>query len=200
MSSKIMSESHSERRHQILRAAKRLFKHYGTGKTTVADIARAAGVGVGTVYLEFPSKDTIIAELSVESHCGMLEVMRQAAWGSGSFAERLCALLDHRLERFLDIVRDGQHGLDLVRCECEAARQAWQRFRAAEEALLTDLIAAAGQAGEFAVSDPGQVARVLLRLHDSYAHAIAEGVDLERVRAEIDCAHAVILNGLLARR
>lgn len=194
-----MSESNTERRYQILRAARRLFKHYGTAKTTVADIARAAGVGVGTVYLEFSSKDTIIAELSVESHGGMLEVMRQAAWGSGSFAERLRALLDHRLERFLDIARDGQHGMDLVQCDCQAARQAWERFRAAEEALLTDLLAAAGQAGEFAVSDPGQVARVLLRLHDTYAHAAAQGVDLERVRAEIDCAHDVILNGLLAR-
>jgi AcrR family transcriptional regulator len=194
-----MSESQSERRHQILRAARRLFKHYGTAKTTVADIARAAGVGVGTVYLEFPSKDTIIAELSVESHGGMLEVMRQAAWGSGTFAERLCALLDHRLERFLDIARDGQHGMDLVRCDCQAARQAWEQFRQAEEALLTDLLAAAGASGEFAVSDPGQIARVLLRLHDTYAHAAAKGMDLERVRAEIDCAHVLILNGLRAR-
>jgi AcrR family transcriptional regulator len=195
-----MSETPSERRQQILQAAKRLLKHYGIGKTTVADIARAAGVGVGTVYLEFPSKDSIIAELSVESHSCMLDVMRQEAWGSGSFAARLCGLLDRRLERFLDFARDGQHGLDLVHCACDAARQARARFRAAEEDLITDLLAAAHQAGEFAVSEPRQVARVLMRLHDSYAQAAAEGMDLERVRGEIVQAHAVVLDGLRTRR
>jgi AcrR family transcriptional regulator len=194
-----MSETHSERRQQILGAAKRLFKHYGVGKTTVADIARAAGVGVGTVYLEFPSKDTIIAELSVENHACLLEVMRKEAWGSGSFADRLCALLDRRLERFLAIARDGQHGVDLFHCACEAARQARARFRVAEEDLITELLAAAREAGEFAVAEPRQVARVLMRLHDSYAHAAAEGLELERVRAEIGHAHTLILNGLRAR-
>lgn len=195
-----MPETHSERREQILRAAKRLLKHYGIGKTTVADIARAAGVGVGTVYLEFPSKDAIIAELSVESHSCMLDVMRQEAWGSGSFADRLCALLDRRLERFLDFARDGQHGLDLVDCACDAARQARARFRAAEEDLLADLLAAAHDAGEFAVGEPRQAARVLMRLHDSYAQAAAEGMEIERVRAEIRQAHALVLNGLRTRR
>lgn len=195
-----MSETHTERRRQILHAAKRLFKHYGTGKTTVAEIARAAGVGVGTVYLEFPSKDAIIAELSIESHACMLAVMRQEAWGSGSFADRLCAVLDGRLQRFLEIVRDGQHGRDLVHCHCDAARQAWARFRAAEEDLLTELLAAADAAGEFAVGDARQIARVLMRLHDCYAQAAVEGMDPERVRAEIGHAHVLVLNGLRARR
>lgn len=194
-----MSETHPERRQHILRAAKRLLKHYGVGKTTVADIARAAGVGVGTVYLEFASKDAILAELSIESHSCMLEVMRQEAWGSGSFADRLCGLLDRRLERFLDIIRDGQHGRDLVHCPCDAARQARARFRAAEEDLITDLLTAGHQAGEFTVSEPRQIARVLMRLHDSYAQAATEGVDLARVRTEIDHAHGVILNGLRTR-
>lgn len=195
-----MPEPQNERRQQILLAAKRLFKHYGIGKTTVADIARAAGVGVGTVYLEFTSKDSIIAELSVENHACMLEVMRQEAWGSGSFAERLCKLLDRRLERFLDIVRDGQHGRDLVHCPCDAAVAARARFRAAEEDLIAELLAAAHEVGEFAVSEPRQIARVLMRLHDAYAQAATEGVEIDRVRTEMGHAHSIVLDGLRARR
>jgi AcrR family transcriptional regulator len=41
-----------------------LFKHYGFEKTTVADIAHAARIGVGSVYLEFDSKETVARELS----------------------------------------------------------------------------------------------------------------------------------------
>lgn len=194
-----MPDSNRERRQQILDAARRLFKHYGVGKTTVAEIARAARVGVGTVYLEFASKDAIIAELSVESHGCMLEAMRRAAWGSGSFADRLRALLDRRLERFLDIACDGQHGLDLVRCACDAAREAHARFRAAEEDLITQFLADGREAGELAVGNPRLVARVLMRLYDSFAYTALEHGGGKRVRDEVVQAQALILNGLLAR-
>ncbi|WP_428262042.1 TetR/AcrR family transcriptional regulator [Haliangium sp.] len=195
-----MSQSSSERRRQILDAAKRLFKHYGIGKTTVADIAREAGVGVGTVYLEFDSKDSIVAELSIESHACMLAAMRKAALGRGDYARRLEALLDRRLARFLEIADDGQHGLDLVRCACEAARAAHARFRAAEEELLCDLLEAACEAGEFATTDPRRTARVLLRLYDGYAKAAVEGQGRQELRREIAQAYVIILNGLLVRR
>jgi hypothetical protein len=54
----------AERRQTILAAAERLLRHYGPGKTTIAEIAREADVGVGTVYLEFSSKDAILEALS----------------------------------------------------------------------------------------------------------------------------------------
>lgn len=44
----------------ILRGATRLFSSRGYHQTTLADIARAAGVGVGNVYSYFPSKLVIL--------------------------------------------------------------------------------------------------------------------------------------------
>lgn len=194
-----MSETTPERRKQILCAAERLFKHYGFGKTTVADIARAAGVGVGTVYLEFSSKDTIIAELTFQSHAGVLEAMRKAAAGPGAHAERLRRMLDQRIKRLLRLARDGQHGMDLVECACAAARSAYERFRAQEEELVTELLSAACAAGEFTVDSPRSAARVILRLHDSFAHSAARDGTLKHLRRELATAHELILLGLEQR-
>ena len=193
------TERHTERRKQILGAAERLFKHYGFGKTTVADIAREAGVGVGTVYLEFSSKDTIIAELTLESHAGVLAAMRKEAAGPGTAAQRLRAMLDRRLKHILRLARDGQHGLDLLQCACDAARRAHERHRAEEEDLLADFLTAACTAGELATDSPRHAARVLIRLHDSYAHTAVQEGTLKRIRRELAAAHDIMLSGLLTR-
>lgn len=54
-----------EREHRILSAAADLFVHYGYDKTTVDDIARAAGVSKGAVYLHFKGKDDLFEGLLI---------------------------------------------------------------------------------------------------------------------------------------
>src|SRR5437879_12408080 len=50
----------ADKRPSILRAATRLFARNGYFNSKVADIARAAGVADGTVYLYFKSKEEIL--------------------------------------------------------------------------------------------------------------------------------------------
>src|SRR2546422_8241652 len=50
----------ADKRAAILRAAIRVFAHNGYFNSKVADIARAAGVADGTVYLYFKSKEEIL--------------------------------------------------------------------------------------------------------------------------------------------
>jgi TetR/AcrR family fatty acid metabolism transcriptional regulator len=50
-----------EKRGQILDAAIRIFAQRGVKNTKIADIAEAAGIGKGTVYEYFQSKDEIIS-------------------------------------------------------------------------------------------------------------------------------------------
>src|SRR3954463_5883173 len=60
----------ADKREAILRAAKEVFARNGYFNSKVADIARAAGVADGTVYLYFKSKEEIlhsIFDASVES-------------------------------------------------------------------------------------------------------------------------------------
>src|SRR4051812_38192583 len=110
----------TDRRDAILAAATRLFEHYSHGKTTMADVAREANVGVGSVYLEFESKDAIVAELSTSTHVRVLEAMRIAASKPNlDHGARISAALVARTDAFVRLHRKGRHVCELVYCPSE---------------------------------------------------------------------------------
>src|SRR5919106_5643849 len=52
-----------DKRDAILRAATEVFARHGYFQAQVADVARAAGVAAGTVYLYFRSKDDLLVSI-----------------------------------------------------------------------------------------------------------------------------------------
>lgn len=57
------SEQASETRRRIIRAAHDLFVRQGYGRTTIAEVARAAGVAVETVYAAYRNKPTLLRQV-----------------------------------------------------------------------------------------------------------------------------------------
>ncbi|MBC7221122.1 TetR/AcrR family transcriptional regulator [Candidatus Bipolaricaulota bacterium] len=53
-------------RARLLRAGRELFARYGLRKTTVEELAHAAGIAKGTFYLFFASKEALYAELLLQ--------------------------------------------------------------------------------------------------------------------------------------
>lgn len=64
------------KRAAILRAARDLFGRDGLEGTTLRAIAAAAGVAVGTVYLHYPSKEALYADLLAGSLHDLLQHLR----------------------------------------------------------------------------------------------------------------------------
>jgi AcrR family transcriptional regulator len=56
-------EQASETRRRILRTAHDLFVRQGYGRTTIAEVARAAGVAVETVYAAYRNKPTLLRQV-----------------------------------------------------------------------------------------------------------------------------------------
>ena len=65
-------------RRVVLDVAARVFAERGLG-ATLNDIAREAGVGVGTVYRRFPDKDALVAALFDVKFTALLDLVRAAA-------------------------------------------------------------------------------------------------------------------------
>lgn len=204
-----MSEA-ADRRALILQAADRLLRHYGPHKTTVADVAREAGVGVGSVYLEFPSKDALIEALSRSRHDAVLDAMRAAAAAPGRpFRDRLAGAFDARLDAYLAIAGEGAHACDLVHCKSGAeapsaaptpgVQQAMATFWDAQNALVADLIRRGAAAGELSAPDPDAAARALLRAYGGFAPPWIAGRDPDEIHRAIAVMHAIVLYGLVAR-
>ncbi|MBK8165699.1 MAG: TetR/AcrR family transcriptional regulator [bacterium] len=54
-------------RERILAAAAALLAEYGSPKTTIAMVARQAGVAAGTVYLHFPDREALLREVLADA-------------------------------------------------------------------------------------------------------------------------------------
>jgi AcrR family transcriptional regulator len=195
-----MSDADAERRRIILDAAERLLRHYGPLKTTIADIAREASVGVGSVYLEFTSKDAILEELSTRRYAQVLAAMQEAAGKDGlRYEARLRAMLDARCEALLGVADAGPHARDLVHCGCAGVKTARERFVAAERALLSDLLRAGARAREFAVEDAESTTRALLRAYASFTPPWIFAAPPAELRQAHAAMHALVIYGLVRR-
>lgn len=65
-----------DKRQAILYAARELFASQGYDDTTIAEIARAAGVAVGTVYLYFENKHDILVEVCLALNADIAKVIQ----------------------------------------------------------------------------------------------------------------------------
>lgn len=183
----------TQRRIIILRAAQRLLLHYGPGKTTVADIAREASVGVGSVYLEFTSKDAILEALSETAHAEVLERERRAWDRGGTAHERLRRVFDARLEAFARVMEESVHARDLLHCDRRAIARVHRRFVADEEALLASMVRAGMEAGELPPGDAETVARGLLRAYAAFAPPLLFHEPVEALRRDLPVVHELVL-------
>jgi AcrR family transcriptional regulator len=189
-----------DRREAILAAAERLFAHYGPSKTTIGDIAREAGIGVGSVYLEFCSKDDIVAELAESRHQSVLGSMRAAAREEGSFAERLSRVLEARIVALLQLAEQGTHSCDLVLCSAAPVKSAWGRFQQEELALVASLLEQGTRSGEFAVHDVQPTAELLQRAYATFSPPWLFEQERSQVLRLVRSLNVLLLNGLTVRR
>ncbi|MCC6875463.1 MAG: TetR/AcrR family transcriptional regulator [Sandaracinaceae bacterium] len=188
---------HSTRRQQILDAAARLLLHYGPSKTTVSDIAREARVGVGSVYLEFESKDAIVAALSRGRHERVLEAVGRALGERGSCAERLERALTARFEAFGGCARESAHGPDLFHCACPAIEEAHHAFREAELELFARFLDEARR--ELVIEDARADAQALLRAYAAFSPPLVFQLSMELLREDLPRVHRIVLRGLVLR-
>lgn len=105
-------------RQRILEVARAAFAEDGLA-VTLDEIARRAGVGVGTVYRRFPDKEQLIDAL-FEERIGEMVAIAEAALGSDNAWDGLVSFLEgataaHADDRGLkEVALSGVHGLERV--------------------------------------------------------------------------------------
>src|SRR2546429_5341112 len=75
------------KREAILNAARTLFVEEGYEETTVPEIAQAAGIAVGTVYLYFHNKHEILSGLSLDLEATLTQAFLDPALLTLPFTE-----------------------------------------------------------------------------------------------------------------
>jgi AcrR family transcriptional regulator len=158
---KRVTKAPEERRQDILDAAVRVFAEKGIPRTTVSDIAGAAGVAKGTFYLYFNSKEELLGALKERFVDEILE-------HTASFAERVgredwWALVDAAIESFVDFMGDHRSIIQIMVQEGitpETSPQFAECERKVDEVFAAG-IRAGVEAGAFRTGDPELTARFL---------------------------------------
>ena len=152
----------------ILDAADRLLARYGYKKMTIDDLAREVGVGKGTLYLHFSSKeevalsrvDRVIERLKVE--------LKVLARNDEAPAIRLRRMLMLRVIYRFDSV---QHYTESINHVMAAIRPALlerrKRYFEDEARILAEVLKEGRRAGDFFFKDTLATARALLTATNS---------------------------------
>lgn len=82
----------SDKRAEVMQAALELMAEYGFHGAPMSMIAEKAGVGAGTIYRYFESKDVLINELSLELKEKLMIALREGYSAGKPFRERFLHL------------------------------------------------------------------------------------------------------------
>lgn len=93
-------------RNRILDAAAQLVAEGGFPALRMEDLARRAGIAVGTFYLYFEGKDDLFVQLVIGYTERLLERFHEADAEGGTVTERLA----RRFDRYLDFVEENRAG------------------------------------------------------------------------------------------
>ncbi|MGO4437115.1 TetR family transcriptional regulator [Rhizobium sp. RAF56] len=139
---------------RILDSAERLFRHYGYGKTTVADVARDLGMSTANIYRFFASKteihQAVCGRMLELSYRMALEISRMPVSASERLRQYLLAQYKMTVETMLD--EEKVHEMVVVAIERD-----WHVIEKHVDRIheiMANIIAEGIAAGEFAEQDP----------------------------------------------
>ncbi|MGH3520773.1 MAG: TetR/AcrR family transcriptional regulator [Haloechinothrix sp.] len=160
---------------RLMAAALESFAVRGYHATTTRDIAAAAGMSPAALYVHFPSKAAVLFALSRSGHEKGLAMVRSAASGAGSPAERMRVLV----AEFVAWHAREHRGARVIQYELNALPE--QEFavvaelRRQTERVVRDLITEGIATGEFTVPDVKTAARAVLSLSIDVARWYSDG-------------------------
>jgi AcrR family transcriptional regulator len=115
-----MSNSSNSAVSKALNASLKLFARHGFNRTSMADIAEAAGISRATLYLHFKNKEEIFRALADNVVKESLQQMREAWQATAAFSQNLEAAIlakDGRLHR---LKHTSPHGGELLASNSES--------------------------------------------------------------------------------
>lgn len=196
------SEGRRERRdaqrnlERVLAAARDLFAERGAD-VTMEEVARRAGVGVGTIYRRFPSKEQLFTEVSHAACADTRDTIQAACSAAPDPLEKLrvLVLVQHRRSQRLAALvelRPAEHA------PCGPAHEPAELYDSLH-ALLAEVIAEGQRRGQLRPGDPALLAAMCLELLGprAFQHIARVAGGPEQVAEQIV---EFVLHGLAGKR
>lgn len=189
-----------EVRESILDATDRLLARYGFKKMTIDDVAQEVGIGKGTIYLHFSSKEELALSHIDRIIERLRERLRSIADADAHPSERLRQMLIERvLFRFDSVQHYTQSLNDLLAAVRPRLLARRQRYFAQEAELFAEVLSEGKKLKMFAVTDAGATAELFLMATNSllpYSLNTRELGEREDIKKKISRLADLLLAGI----
>lgn len=190
-------------RDAILDATDRLLATSGFKKMTIEDLAKEVGIGKGSVYLHFESKEEIALSHIDRIVERLKSNLRDIAGRGGPCEKRLRAMLIERVMNRFDSVQHYSQSLnELLASLRPRLLERRQRYFEEEARIFAAVLDEGAKAGIFDIKSPNQTASALLDATNSLlpyslsAYELGERTDIHKKANRVA---DLILNGLIKR-
>ena len=190
-------------RDAILDATDRLLARYGYKKMTIDDLAKEVGIGKGSVYLHFESKqeialshiDRIVERLKTSLHA--------TAQSKGTPEKKLRKMLIDRVLIRFDSVQHYSQSLNELLAQVRPQLLERRRRYFEEEARLFAMVLAEGKAaGVFKIKDPIEAGQAIIDTTNAllpYSLSAWELGERSEIEKKTNNVADLLLNGLLKK-
>jgi AcrR family transcriptional regulator len=168
----------SEKERHVIDAAYRVFFRYGYARTTMADLASAAGLSRPALYLVFPGKAEVFQAVVEWLSESLLAAIRESLKDDWPLEKKLLHTLELAIAQPYDAVKANPDAADLLSLNHEVP--ALEASYASLQNYLADLLSdAVRQSGLKAT--PADVARTLMSALRGFKLVASDGRDLRRL-------------------
>ena len=189
--------AHSDIRKKILDAAEHRLWHYGFKKTTIDEIAADAGVGKGTVYLYFESKEDIALAIVTHFKLASLDEMRKIALETDAEPlDKLKLLLSHPLIMAYQRCLQSPAAQEIVLAVRPQIQERLWPYQEQEISLIATVIQDGNKQGIFSVADPLLTAKTLKTMCAGFRPPYPLVESAEAIEAEISHIVDLVFCGL----
>ena len=167
-----------DRTGRILDTALTVFSQYGYGKTTMQDVARAAGMSRAALYLHFASKEELFRAGSRRAHARALGEADASLAGEGDVLSRVDAAMAAYIGELMAQISSSVHGGELFDASLAITGDIVGEANASLTSRLASALDAAAAAGEvqFSTADATakDIALLLLTVMDGLKKTSAD--------------------------
>jgi len=191
-------------RDSILDATDRLLARFGYRKMTVEDIAAEAGIGKGTIYLHFTSKEEVVLSHIDRIVERLNSRLSEIAGSEASTADRLRLMLVTRvLFRFDSIQHYTQSLNDLLAVLRPRLLARRAQYFESEAQIFSEVLASGRESGELNFEDEHVTAHALLQATNGllpYSLSTTELGERQEVEQRTADVANLMVRGLLSRK
>lgn len=178
----------SDKRHHATKASVGVFLRYGYARTTMGDLAKAAGMSRPAFYLIFPSKEEAFSAVVHHMNSEVLSEIRNELVRYDSVEQKLLFACERWGAGGYDLLERYPDARDMFDLAFKPVREIYEKF----QALLAEVLATSNLRLD---ATPQELARILAFAIRGFKEAASSSTEMRRLIAVVVASVASTLKG-----